>query len=136
MNSEKTFTWQGEVRDNEVDLQGIVNNSNYFIYMAHTRHKFIKLLGIDFAKFSAEGFNLVLIHTDISFKDSLKSGDEFIVTCALEPKGKIRLIFNQEVIRKSDNKVITVAANTATCLNTKTGRPEFPPELKAALGMS
>jgi len=29
MNVEETYTWEGEVRDNETDLQGIVNNSNY-----------------------------------------------------------------------------------------------------------
>ena len=30
-----------EVRDNELDIQGIVNNSNYMIYLAHARHKYI-----------------------------------------------------------------------------------------------
>lgn len=30
-----------EVRDNEVDVQGVVSNVNYPIYFAHARHKFL-----------------------------------------------------------------------------------------------
>ena len=38
-----------EVRDNEIDIQGVVNNANYFIYMAHARHKFLsEILKFDF----------------------------------------------------------------------------------------
>lgn len=125
------FEWHSEVRDNEIDQQGVVNNANYFIYMAHARHKHMKSLGIDFADYAARGLNLLLIHTEMSFKDSLKSGDEFIVTSEIVPQGRIRFAFQQQVIRKSDNKVVTIATNTATCINTKTGRPEIPDELKA-----
>src|SRR3989339_1173783 len=100
------YHWESEVRDNEVDLQGVVNNANYFIYMAHARHKHLSSLGIDFQFFHTEGFDLLLIHTDMTFKDSLKSGDEFIVTSELKANGRIKFDFYQDVIRKSDNKVI------------------------------
>jgi acyl-CoA thioester hydrolase len=130
MNTNETYIWEGEVRDNETDLQGIVNNSNYFIYMAHTRHKHLKELGIDFAEMSEQGYNLVLVHSDISFRDSLKSGDWFTVTSRAETSGKIRVAFLQQVIRKSDNKVVAEAVNTATCIHTESGRPRFPEEIK------
>jgi len=122
-----------EVRDNETDLQGIVNNANYFVYMAHARHKHLKSLGIDFNKAHEEGFNLVLAHTDITFKASLKSGDEFIVTSILKPNGRIRIDFDQEVIRKSDDKVVAFAINTGVCISTTTGRPIMPEFLRAIL---
>jgi acyl-CoA thioester hydrolase len=130
MNVEEIYTWEGEVRDNETDLQGIVNNSNYFVYMAHTRHKHLKMLGIDFAEVARLGYNLVLVHTDISFRDSLKSGDLFYVTSKIETKGKVRVVFLQKVIRESDNKVIAEATNTTTCIHAQTGRPRFPEEIK------
>ena len=130
MSIEEVYTWEGEVRDNETDLQGIVNNANYFIYMAHTRHKHLKVLGFDFAEVAQQGYNLVLVHTDISFKDSLKSGDRFSVTSKIETKGKIRVAFIQKVIREFDNKVVAEATNTATCIHTQTGRPKFPEEIK------
>jgi acyl-CoA thioester hydrolase len=130
MNIEENYTWECEVRDNETDLQGIVNNSNYFVYMAHTRHKHLKMLGIDFAEVAQRGYNLVLVHTDISFRDSLKSGDLFSVTSKIETKGKVRVVFLQKVIRESDNKVVAEAKNTTTCIHAQTGRPRFPEEIR------
>lgn len=130
MNVEEIYTWEGEVRDNETDLQGIVNNSNYFVYMAHTRHKHLKILGIDFAEVAQRGYNLVLVHTDISFRDSLKSGDLFSVTSKIETKGKVRVAFLQKVIRRSDKKIVAEATNTTTCIHAQTGRPQFPEEIK------
>jgi acyl-CoA thioester hydrolase len=133
MSIEEVYIWEGEVRDNETDLQGIVNNANYFIYMAHTRHKHLKVLGIDFAEVTQQGYNLVLVHTDISFKDSLRSGDRFSVTSKIETKGKIRVSFIQKVIREFDKKVVAEATNTATCIHTQTGRPKFPEEIRRLL---
>jgi acyl-CoA thioester hydrolase len=120
------FTWESEVRVNETDMQGIVNNANYFIYMTHARCLHLKACGIDFNKLHEEGLDLVLVHTDISFKDSLKNGDEFIVTSAVKPNGKIRYDFEQEVIRKADGKVVAIAVNTGVCLNRNTGKPVIP----------
>ena len=130
VNVEEIYIWEGEVRDNETDLQGIVNNSNYFVYMAHTRHKHLKMLGVDFAEVAQRGYNLVLVHTDISFRDSLRSGDLFSVTSKIETKGKVRVVFLQKVIRRYDNKVIAEATNTTTCIHAQTGRPRFPEEIK------
>jgi acyl-CoA thioester hydrolase len=140
MRSEKMikdgiFSWEDEVRDNEVDLQGIVNNANYFIYMAHARHQHLKELGIDFAQVHDEGYNLVLIATEMQFKSSLKSGDSFIVTSKIVPFGKIRAQIIQDVIRKTDSKVVTSAVNTITCLNVASGRPMFPEKIKQILGL-
>jgi acyl-CoA thioester hydrolase len=128
--------WESEVRDNEVDLQGVVNNANYFIYMAHARHKYVKALGLDFAKLHDEGFDLLLIHTDIDFKDSLRSGDEFIVTSSLKSNGRIRFDFVQEVIRKADSKVVASAVNTGVCISTSTRRPIMPDVLLNAISQA
>ena len=130
MKVDETYCWEGEVRDSETDLQGIVNNSHYFIYMAHARHKHLKELGIDFAEVSRRGYNLVLVHTDISFKDSLKPGDWFTVTSKAETKGRIRVAFFQQVVRKSDNKIVAEAINMTTCIHAETGRPRYPEEIK------
>lgn len=127
------YAWEAEVRDNETDLQGIVNNANYFIYMAHARHKHMRALGIDFNAMHQLGFDLVLVHTDITFKTSLKSGDEFIVTSQLKLSSRIRLDFEQEVIRKVDSKVVASAINTGVCLDIKRNRPVMPDFLKIVL---
>ncbi|MBV8803209.1 MAG: acyl-CoA thioesterase, partial [Gammaproteobacteria bacterium] len=50
----KNFRLNFAVRDNEIDMQGIVNNANYFIYFAHARHTFLKEIGVSFAKMTEE----------------------------------------------------------------------------------
>jgi acyl-CoA thioester hydrolase len=97
--------------------------------MQHARNKHIKALGIDFIEMHKEGYDFLLVHTDISFKDSLRSGDEFSVTSRLE-LNKIRVIFYQEVIRKKDNKVVTTATNTVVCIDAATKKPLVPEKLK------
>ncbi len=130
--NKNTHIWEAEVRDYEVDLQGIVNNSVYFNYYEHARHIYIKTLGIDFYEWHLKGYELVLIHSDVSYKGSLKSGDSFCVTTNLSLISRLKFAFNQQITRKSDNKLINVAINTATCIN-KNGRPEIPEELAALL---
>ena len=130
MDIQDTFFWENEVRDSELDIQGIVNNANYFVYMEHARHKHMKLLGIDFEALHMRGFDLILVHTEISFKSSLRGGDEFIVTSKVEPMGRIRFIFIQEVLRKSDKKTVVEAKNICTCIANSSGRPIIPEELK------
>ena len=46
------FETRMEVRDYECDIEGIVNNANYLHYAEHTRHLFLKSLGVSFAKLS------------------------------------------------------------------------------------
>ena len=44
------FETEMEVRDYECDIEGIVNNANYLHYAEHTRHLFLRSLGVSFAK--------------------------------------------------------------------------------------
>ena len=134
-NNKNIFELEFEVRDNEVDLQGIVNNANYFIYMAHTRHKHLEQLGISFSEMHKNGYNLLLIETTTKFKSSLKSNDIFIVTSKLEQNGRVRFNFLQDIIRKNDNKIVSSAINTGACIDIKTGRPSFSKELNDILGI-
>lgn len=133
MSINNIFVWEGEVRDNETDFQGIVNNANYFIYMAHARHKHLQSLGIDIGAMHLRGLDLVLVRTEIDFKDSLRGGDEFMVTSKLEAMGRIRFLFVQQVIRKNDQKIMVDAKNIGVGIDRSSGRPKVPGELKSIL---
>jgi len=123
------FRLDFEVRDNEVDIQGVVNNANYFIYMAHTRHKHIQNLGVDFADFAKKGLNLYLIHTEATFKAPLFSNDKFYVTSELKREGKIKFAFMQEV-RKIDDTLVLKAKNITVCIDIhNNNKPVIPDTL-------
>ena len=116
-----------EVRDNEIDMQGVVNNANYFIYFAHARHKFIQeQLNISFTEMTEKKQMLFLLASQIDFKQSLRPGEIFTVTCELLPVEKRRILFKQEIL-KAQNVVAASAINTTVCLDgNNRNRPYIP----------
>jgi len=100
------FEKEFEVRDYECDLQGIVNNAVYQGYMEHTRHQFIKTLGLDFAELHAKGIDAVIAKVEISYKRSLRSGDRFVCKLAVKKEG-LRYVFRQDIYRIPDMVLCT-----------------------------
>ena len=116
-----------EVRDNEIDIQGVVNNANYFIYMAHSRHQFLKeVLKIDFIEMAKANQNLFLINSHIEFKKPLLPNDKFYVTCKLIPEGRVRFNFEQEIRLISDDTLVAKGLNMGVCMDGNKNRPYIP----------
>jgi acyl-CoA thioester hydrolase len=87
-----------EVRDSEIDIQGIVNNANYMVYLEHARHKWLKEIGINFIEWSHKNLQLVLLSASLEFKKSLVAGNKFYVTCkAGELVSLAKFSINQEI---------------------------------------
>lgn len=118
-----------EVRDNEIDMQGVVNNANYYIYLAHTRHKFLKEIGISFSKMSDEKQYLFLASSTIEFKKPLKAEDKFYVTCKLIPEGTVRFAFEQEIRKLHDDVLVAKSHNVGVCIDGNNGNRPYLPEI-------
>ena len=118
---EPGFELEMEVRDYECDLQGIVNNAVYQNYLEHCRHKFLQSVGIDFARLHNDGIDAVVIRAEIDYKFPLRPGDVFFVRLKLGKQGSLRVIFDQQIVRKSD-EIVMVKARITTVL-TKNNRP-------------
>lgn len=121
-----------KVRDYECDLQGIVNNAVYQNYLEHCRHEFLLARGVDFAALAREGINLVVVRAELDYKRSLTSQDEFYIGLNFSMMDRIRFVFEQSVIRQSDNALCLDAKIIATALNQR-GRPSIPGGLIAQL---
>ncbi len=113
-----------KVRDYECDIQGIVNNANYQHYLEHCRHQFLEQMGDSFAQLHNDGIDAVVIRAELDYKYPLRPGDEFLVRVKLGRQGRLRIIFDQEIVRKPDEKLI-VSAKVIGVL-TKNGRPQSP----------
>lgn len=121
------------VRDYECDLQGVVNNANYLHYLEHARHEFLISKGINFLQLHNEGTDLVVTRAEIDYKYPLKSRDRFVVRTKICRDGNIRLAFIQDIVRIPDEKLIVRAKITGAA--TKDGRPVFPADVMAKLGL-
>ncbi|WP_020506753.1 acyl-CoA thioesterase [Lamprocystis purpurea] len=126
------FSCELDVRDYECDMQGIVNNGVYQNYLEHVRHLYLKEVGIDFAEYTRNGINLVVVRAELDYKSSLTSGDRFLVGLNLVRQSKLRFAFLQDIFRLPDEKPVMSARVIGTALNAR-GRPQIPPAMDALL---
>jgi acyl-CoA thioester hydrolase len=121
--AEKSYQYElgFTVRDYECDLQGIVNNAVYLNYLEHTRHSYLIGKNIDFARLHEEGTDLVVSRVEIDYRLSLHSGDVVVVRMNILREGQLRLIFDQEIFKLPENKLVARAKVTGVGL--KRGRP-------------
>ncbi len=115
------FELEMQVRDYECDIQGIVNNAVYQNYLEHCRHKFLNSVGLNFAQLHNDGIDAVVIKAELEYKFPLRPGNDFLIQLNLKRQGRLRIIFDQEIIRKSDKKLMVAAQITAVL--TKNNRP-------------
>ncbi|MBU0502362.1 MAG: acyl-CoA thioesterase [bacterium] len=127
MNNYK-FKLQLSVRDYECDLQGIVNNAVYQNYLEHARHEYLKNVGINFAKLTEKGINLVVIRVELDYKRPLKSGDEFVVGVNFARESRLKFAFYQDIYRLPDETLVLKGKVIGTSLN-RQGRPEVANEI-------
>lgn len=118
------FSIELDVRDYELDVQGIVNNSVYQNYLEHARHEFLHHHGIDFVDFAQNNIMLVVKTIEMNFKNSLVSRDKFKIEVSAEKEGNLKVVFHQNIIRLSDDKAILSAKVTGVAI--KNGRPVAP----------
>ena len=118
------FETEMEVRDYECDIQGIVNNANYLHYTEHTRHLFLKSLGVSFAKLHEEGVDAVVARMKLEYKVPLKCDDHFISRLAMKKKG-LRYEFYHDLYRATDEKLCFSCQADLVCLiNGRLGNSE------------
>lgn len=120
----EVFQIQLKVRDYECDLQGLVNNAVYQNYLEHARHEFLLSRGVDFAAMAARGEFPVVVRAELDYRKPLRPGDGFHVSVRCAMEGRIRMIFQQEIVR-GDGVAILQARFVTTVLDAR-GRPKIP----------
>jgi acyl-CoA thioester hydrolase len=131
--SDNTSIWVSEVRDYEVDFQGIVNNAIYFHYLAQARALHLEKMGFDIVKANIEGIKAVLIESNIKFLKPLKYKDIFLVKTHLKRISKLRFLFIQEILNKNTNEICVKSENLTCCVLSKNNKPIVPQILGAIL---
>ncbi len=123
MGYKKRYT----VKQEHIDVQGIMDGLYYPFYMEECRHNFIKdVMGFDIEEEDKNGINIVLAGYTIKFLRPLKKDDEMEVTCNLyrDSKRDTKFYFKQETL--VNDKVFTSATFTGVCVPAKGRRPYLP----------
>lgn len=132
MSNESKYTYKLrlQVRDYEVDAEGIVNNAEYLHYMEHTRHEFCKMAGYTFRHMQDDGVSPVVTKIEIEYKRSLGLSDEMDSCLNISRRGPI-FIFQQDIFT-TDGQLVTKAIVNIACL--KDGQLTRGDELAEAFG--
>ena len=115
------FELELSVRDYECDFQGIVNNAVYLNYLEHARHQFLLSRNINFTDLHTNGVDLVVFRIEIDYKYSLSSDDKFVVRVNTKKEGPLKMIFEQDIYKLPENKLVVHAKVIGVGLNH--GRP-------------
>lgn len=105
-NTNYIFELPMQVRDYEVDVQGIVNNANYLHYLEVTRHAFCDQAGFTFRQMHEEGMDPVVCHIDIHYRHALGLSDHFVSKLALQRRG-CKFAFIQDIFTPDGTPVVT-----------------------------
>lgn len=89
-----------EVRDYELDFQGIVNNANYLHYFEHARNSFVRERGIDLLAMHADGVDAVVHRAEIDYRVPLAARERFTVRCRASREGRLRLVFEESIVKE------------------------------------
>ena len=131
MSKEYSHSIEFRVRDYECDMQGVVNNGVYQNYLEHARHEYLQSCGINFAKTAKAGINLVVIRAELDYKNSLVSGDRFVVRSRVRQTSRLKFQFEQDIFRLPDETLMLAACITGTSVNAA-GKP-FAPDFLSKL---
>ena len=126
------FKLEYDVRDYECDLEGVVNNAVYLHYLEHTRHVFLRQVGVDFAALAEQKTNLLVIRVEIDYLYPLRSRDRFYVGINTERVSRLRFGFHQHIYRLPDGMPIAKALVIGTAVNAS-GRPFLPDAIERLL---
>lgn len=120
---EYIFSMEIDVRDYELDSEGIVNNANYLHYLEMTRHEFSRKEGLPFDEMRRQGMVPVLNRVEIDYITSLVSGDRMTSCLNLSRKGP-RFIFNQDIYNQHGQPVVRAVVSVVTLENGRLSRGE------------
>jgi acyl-CoA thioester hydrolase len=129
--SDYAFELEFEVRDSECDIQGVVNNAVYQVYLEHARHRVLLDSGLDFARLHDEGCDLVVTRAEIDYLSSLRPGERFVVASICRRESPLRFRFEQEIFRLPDDERCLRAVIVGTGIID--GQPGLPESVQALL---
>ena len=130
--SEYSFHINMQVRDYELDYQGIVNNANYLHYLEHTRHEFCRKVGVTFAEMHRQGIDPVLSDINAHYLTPLRADDSFISCLNLKRRGP-KFVFEQHIYKTDGTPVLKADVIIACLENGRLSRGERLAQMFAAV---
>lgn len=115
----------------DTDAGGIVHNLAYLRFIETARTLFAEQLGMNLAAMAKEGEFVVLVRTEIDYKQKAAFGDSLLIRGELASVGRMRFWCAFRVHRKSDECLVAESRQMLAMIRMPSGRPiPIPAELR------
>jgi len=123
--SPKPFSWPLRVYYQHTDAGGVVFHANYFSFMECSRTELLQSHGFDLRELARR--DRVVVHSaQIAYHKPALLNDLLTVTAQVKRVGRVRLEFDQEVMRGEE--VLASAQLSLACVSAQSYRPVAVPE--------
>ena len=113
---------------------GVVYYANYFVWFEVGRTELLRSLGWSYREMEADGVGLPVIEAHCDYRQPARYDDELEIRTKGELISAVRVAFEYEVVRRSDD-VITAIGRTVHAAVNNGGRPcRLPERVRALLG--
>jgi acyl-CoA thioester hydrolase len=121
------------VRYAETDKMGVVYYANYFVWFEVGRTDLLRDAGWTYREMEHDGVALPVIEAHCDYKQSARYDDEIEVRTAGSLLSPVRVAFEYEVVRPSDEALLATGRTVHAALD-PAGRPtRLPPRVRELL---
>ncbi|KAJ1298450.1 hypothetical protein BS78_01G454600 [Paspalum vaginatum] len=131
IRSDKFFEIEMEVRDDEIDEYGVVNNAIYASYLHSARDMLLEKMGISVDYWTSTGNAMAILELNLKYFAPLRSGDRFVVKVKVVQIKGVRIIVEHRIETLPDRKLVLEGRATVVCLNKEFRPTRVFPELSA-----
>ncbi|HSD40769.1 MAG TPA: tol-pal system-associated acyl-CoA thioesterase [Burkholderiales bacterium] len=123
----RTYTWPVRVYYHHTDAGGVVYHGTYLDFMEAARTELLHAHGFDLAELVQREAVLFMVHRlAVDYHKSARLNDALHVTATIAHAGRVRLDFDQRVMR--GDELLVSARVRAACVDPRTFRPVAMPE--------
>lgn len=123
------FSWPIRVYYEDTDSGGVVYHSNYLNFMERARTEWLRLLRLEQDDIiNKYGIIFVVRSLSIDYLKPALFNDALLVKSTIQKLTKASIIFQQTIIRESDEQVLASATVKVVSLSTTEKRPVAVPE--------
>lgn len=105
------------VRYVETDKMGIVHHANYYPWFELARGEFIKKIGMKYSDIEGIGIMMPIVESYCKYYEGAKYEDEIIVQTSIEEISAVKVVFNYNVIREHDGKLLAKGRTKQTFID-------------------
>ncbi|GER68909.1 hypothetical protein BpJC7_02120 [Weizmannia acidilactici] len=106
----------------DTDMMGVIYHGNYIKWLELGRSQFVEDAGYDYLDMEKAGYYAPVYHLDITYKKSIRFGDQVSVLTWVEENGRSRTVYGFKIVN-GQNEICAEGTTTHIIVKKDTFRP-------------